>query len=621
MRSGPLPPAAAQGAGHEARNSAPADAATSSTRSSAARTLVGLEGPTPSSGVRTRGHRAGRVLAVGDVLRGRYRLTAALGRGSTGTVFEALDEHRLGLPTVNQRIAVKVLHTEITRRPELLFELRREFQHMQSLSHPNIVRVHEFDQDGDLAFFTMELLQGALLSYLLAVRNDSALNRTHALAIIRDVGAALAHAHSRGIVHGDVKPQNVFITDNGEVRVLDFGASSMLLRDARSSGFETPLDSPVATPAYASCQALEGQPADVRDDLYSFACVAYLLLAGQHPFPKHTAVEARTRRMSPRRPAGLTRRQWQALRSGLCSERDRRPSDLQRWLDSIDVRAAAEHLPPLPVLMASPPPRRAQRNLTVMVTTIVLLLAGGLWMTTDHNSLAHRATTLSAGLRHELASAGVFITRIWDEAHRGAGAAVDAVANSDSVVMATSGRMPAASDTTSSVPSADAAATRSQRSTTTTRSPDPRSSSASAPNSSAAPGAPAAAIPPPAPAASGAPTRIELAEDMIEASSVESLARVVVRRSGSLRGDVQFVWWTESGSAKAGDDFASFGARAGQMEDLKDSVELLIPIVSDLTRRQPKSFYVVIGQAGPGALLGARTRSVVIIQPANQLPP
>ena len=169
-----------------------------------------------------------REIAVGDLLRGRYRIKSVLGRGGMGTVFEAVDQYRLDLPDVDSRVAIKVLHTVVTKRPELLAELRREFLHLQSLSHPNIVRVHEYDRDGDTAFFTMEYLGGLSLGRVLSARRQVALNRPHALTMIRAVGAALAHAHDRRVVHGDLNPGNIFITDDGEVRVLDFGASHTL---------------------------------------------------------------------------------------------------------------------------------------------------------------------------------------------------------------------------------------------------------------------------------------------------------------------------------------------------------------------------------------------------------
>ena len=224
---------------------------------------------------------AARELAPGDVLRGRYVIKSVLGRGGTGIVLEAIDPYRLELPNAGQRVAIKVLHPAISQRPELLARVRREFQRLQSLSHPNIVRAYDCDRDGETTFFIMECLSGLPLSRVLSARHYLPMHRSHALSIIRAVGAALAHAHSRGVVHGDLNPGNIFITNDGEIRVLDFGAS------------------PAAAPRFASCQLLDGEPADSRDDVYALACVVYLLLSGAHPFGERTAAQARTQGLKP----------------------------------------------------------------------------------------------------------------------------------------------------------------------------------------------------------------------------------------------------------------------------------------------------------------------------------
>ena len=256
--------------------------------------------------------RTRREIAVGEVLRGRYVIKSVLGRGGTGMVFEAADLYRIDTPEAGQRVALKVLHGQVSGRPELLAELQREFQLLQSLSHPNVVRAHDFDRDGDVAFFTMELLRGLSLTGVLAARNQAPLERPLALSLVRDVGAAVAHAHSRTVVHGDLNPGNIFITNEGEVRVLDFGAAHVSEGPSLSG---TPSDlSPVATPRYASAQVLEGKRPDARDDVYSLACLAYLLLSGKHPFGEKTALEAYEQRLKPSRPAAVTGKEWRALR-------------------------------------------------------------------------------------------------------------------------------------------------------------------------------------------------------------------------------------------------------------------------------------------------------------------
>ena len=238
----------------------------------------------------------------------------------------------------------------MTKRAELFAELRREFQNLQLLSHPNIVRVYEFDRDGPLAFFTMELLNGALLSRVLLSRKPLHLDHAQSLAVIRDVGAAIAHAHSRGVVHGDINPQNIFITARGDLRVLDFGASNRLLVEP-----STPDDgikpARFATPGYASCQVLEGRPPDVRDDVFALACVAYRLLCGEHPFAESSALEARAAGSSARKPEELTRRQWRVLQEGLHWDRALRPLDVQNWMERLDLRGAAKSLPALTDLL------------------------------------------------------------------------------------------------------------------------------------------------------------------------------------------------------------------------------------------------------------------------------
>jgi serine/threonine protein kinase len=294
-----------------------------------------------------------RAPGKGDLLRGRYRVSAVLGKGGMGTVFEVFDEYRRGLPLTTQRLALKVLRREATARPDVVLSLLREFHLAQSLAHPNIVRVYEFDRDGDLAFFTMELLHGVHLNELLSMNPGEPLSPGYALAIVRDVGAALMHAHSRGVAHGDVKPDNIFITEHGGVRMLDFG-SAHAVGGGRDALPAVRHRTPVATLRFASCEVLEGRAPNELDDLYSLACVAYMLLSGKHPYESRTALAARKLRLRAARPPGISWRQWRALRAGLSRERDRRPPDLQAWLNRLDIMAAVPSLPPLSVLKARP---------------------------------------------------------------------------------------------------------------------------------------------------------------------------------------------------------------------------------------------------------------------------
>lgn len=534
--------------------------------------------PTPKSSS------AVREVAIGDVLRGRYWVRGVLGRGGMGAVFEAVDEYRLDLPSTSQRIAIKVLHRAVTHRQELLTKLQREFQHLQLLSHPNIVRVHEFDRDGENAFFTMELLNGVLLSSVLNARNPIALPRPYALTIMRDVGAALSHAHSRGVMHGDVNPQNIFITNDGELRVLDFGASHKLLRPSRADDYELSQRAPVATAGYASCQLLEGQQPDTRDDLFAFACVAYVLLSGRHPFPDRSAVEARAQALRLRRPPRLTDRQWRALRQGLAWERDRRPSDVRQWLDKFDLTGAAAHLPLLPILAEAPPPRKRKAVLAVAgIMMLVVLALGGYWAATEHDSLA----------RHLMD---------WSSRAQSVRGATPASPVGPVTVVAQQPALPT------------------PRSTHTAAASAPRNSDTSPVLSTPLPTLTGAAVvtqpstqEQSAQAGTVWPTRVEMAADTVDVQGSETMARVIVRRRGYLHGDTHFTWWTESGTAKPGRDFAAVTPRVEYIGNGIGSVSLSIP-VSDAPRTRAKSFYVVIDRTDTGASLGARTLTMVTLR-------
>ncbi len=275
-----------------------------------------------------------------DVLRDRYELTSILGRGSTGTVYKAVDRHRAHLDPSARCVAVKVLKLNYQDRPDELAQLEREFHEAQSLSHPNVVSVFDLDRDGNVYFIVMELLEGELLADILKRLDGQPMARHYALGIISSVGAALAHAHRRGVVHADLKPRNIMITTTGEVRVLDFGfARDRPLELHTASGLN---DGPAAAPAYASVERVNGSDPHPSDDVYSLACIAYELLSGRHPFGGRSAPLARAHGRAPQRIPGLAGKQQQALQRALLWTRGERRIDVVELLAGIGLWRGAE---------------------------------------------------------------------------------------------------------------------------------------------------------------------------------------------------------------------------------------------------------------------------------------
>ena len=310
----------------------------------------------------------------GRVLANRYTLIRLLGSGGMGRVFKALDWQRRDLPEPDRHVALKILRQEAGGGSKLFADLRREFYCAQSLSHPNIVKVFELVQEGDVGFFTMELLSGELLSTRLKRTCPQPPSRQFAWSVIRDIGSGVAHAHSRHVVHGDLKPQNIMVTRSGEIRILDFGASGSLRAVTSESAHALQRDLiPMVTPAYTCCELLDGQRADPRDDLFALACLSYELLSGNHPFQGRSSVAARKDMMMPPRPPDLTHQQWRMLQQGLAWRREDRAIEVSDWLANLGVEAAARG-PQRPRLKMSARTRRVVLGVGLLGSLGVVLM-------------------------------------------------------------------------------------------------------------------------------------------------------------------------------------------------------------------------------------------------------
>lgn len=539
-------------------------------------------------------NREQRHSCAGELLRGRYRLGRVLERDAIGTVYEAVDQDRLDLSERRRKTAIKVLHKDISARVDLYNELRLAFQDLQSLSHPNILRVHEFDRDGDTVFFSMELLSGLPLSAVLSNRDQLPLERTHATTIIREVGDAILYAHSRGVAHGDIRPHNIFVTDEGEIRVLGFGVLRSAPADFRASEFNSNQQPFVAPTVCASDQALEEHRPEESDDVYGIACLACVLWTGYHPFNNLSAAEARALRLKPQRPPGLTYQKWDALRSALNFEREQRPFDLAKWLRQIVQHQGVKRLPILSVLVTPPHPQRRFAAGGAMIVLIALGAAVGVWTYLHFESVAGVVATLDTQARPAATVADLRVTRMSDAVREStAGANANPGVGQSTVALSTPALEPLANTAT------------------TPALPPPPTTIASGAHIQA--GTPAATAPPTPP--NNSPSRIELASETTEVSNNAPTALVPVRRRGNLLREATFIWWTETGTAKAGADFDPVAPRIETIKAGQDRINLQIPIVSDPKRRQTKNFFVVIDQPGPHVLLGPRTAAKVSILP------
>jgi serine/threonine-protein kinase len=233
-----------------------------------------------------------------------YRPLRVLGRGGMGVVFEA--EHL----TLGKRVVVKLLHPELTARPDLVDRVRLEAQALARLPHPHLVDVYDFGLTPEgRPYMVMERLEGRTLREELARRG--CIPWPEAVGFVRDALAGLAAAHGVGVVHRDVKLDNLFVCDTGPsgrrvVKVLDFGIAKVLRPGAR--GAPAPLAYPteegalLGTPRFLSPEQAAGKRVDARTDVYAAGVVLYTLVAGRGPFQHLTRVIDLVRAHAEERP-------------------------------------------------------------------------------------------------------------------------------------------------------------------------------------------------------------------------------------------------------------------------------------------------------------------------------
>ena len=283
-------------------------------------------------------------VSIGSVINDRFSLEKLLGRGGMGEVYLATDKRKLEAQDKNPYVALKVLGDNFKHHPQAFIALQREARKTQELAHPNIVTVYDFDRQGDTVYLTMEAMTGKPMDE--EIRSDIR-PLDEAVHMIFQCSNGLAYAHKKDLVHSDLKPGNLFLTDDGNVKLLDFGIarafkSGKELEDKDHAGNDTVFDAGelgALTPAYASLEMIEGEEPHPSDDVYALGLIAYELLTGKHPFDKKMASKAKEEGMAAEKIPGLNKQQWKAIESALAFERENRIQHAQEFLDIFTAKS------------------------------------------------------------------------------------------------------------------------------------------------------------------------------------------------------------------------------------------------------------------------------------------
>ena len=280
--------------------------------------------------------------ALPDVLAGRYHLERLLGAGGMGAVYRARDllHEQFGDP--DPYIALKILSEEFAESPDASALLYSEFALTRRLRHDNVVRAHTFEVDTDCqrAFITMEYMRGLTLDKLLCER-PLGLPWQELRDIVLPLLDTLAYAHRRGVLHGDLKPSNVMLSEDG-LRLFDFGLGQAEEGTLPGLPHLSRERFHAWTPGYAAPELLEGQPLSASADVYGVACVIYELAGGKHPFRRLPSTQARDEHLERelRAPANLPQHGWQALRTALSFNPAERTITAQQLRDALGATSS-----------------------------------------------------------------------------------------------------------------------------------------------------------------------------------------------------------------------------------------------------------------------------------------
>ncbi len=291
------------------------------------------------------------AVMTGAILAGQYALEASVGQGGMATVFRA---RRLRDGAV---VAVKVLREPYADDRELVERFQREAHAASSLVHPNVVRVLDSGQDGDVHFIVMEYVCGEDLKTHL--RRNGPLSPERAAQVASEVCAALEYAHGQGIVHRDIKPQNILLGEDGQVRVTDFGIARAL-----SSATITETGTVLGSVHYLSPEQARGEPVTTASDLYALGCVLYEMVTGRLPFDGDSPIAVALKHLyeEPPAPRQLNPQVPSWLEGVIRRAMAKRPEDRYGSAAEMreDLERRAEHWREGPTVLLAPP-RAARR--------------------------------------------------------------------------------------------------------------------------------------------------------------------------------------------------------------------------------------------------------------------
>ncbi len=296
---------------------------------------------------------------------GRYQIVSELGRGAMGVVYQAHD------PQIDRIIALKVLRDDRVTSEDFVKRFLKEAMAVGRLSHPGIVTVYDIGQDHGSVYIAMEYLEGTPLNELMESRKFS-------YEEIADIGSqvarALHYAHQKGIIHRDIKPPNIIITPDGQIKVTDFGIARIEDPDAHQM---TQAGEILGTPVYMSPEQVKGHLVDGRSDIYSLGIILYEMVTGERPFGgSNLAAIFRSITLDQAKPPSiLDTGVPQSLSALIMKSIDREPEN--RFPSGEELAKSLKNCLNQPAGARATRPQKSSGNVLLLVALVLILIAGG----------------------------------------------------------------------------------------------------------------------------------------------------------------------------------------------------------------------------------------------------
>jgi serine/threonine-protein kinase len=324
---------------------------------------------------------------------GRYSIDRELGRGGMGVVYLAREVH------LDRSVAIKLLPPDRSADPELRARFLREARLAAKLSHPNIIPIHSVEETAGFVFYVMAFIDGETLAHRVRIRGP--LSSSDGARVLREVAWALGYAHGQGLVHRDVKPDNILLESaSGRVLVADFGIAAALSRGADDS--RDAATNVAGTPEFMSPEQVLGKPLDARSDLYGLGATAFFIFSGRFPFEGRTATEILAKQVTEPAPPlaslglAVPRKLSALVDRCLAKNPEHRPANAMVLAEQLGV--SLDQRKELPVALRGFVKRAGRMNGLGTLVGGGALLVGAISVSSVFGSAAGFATMIGGGM-------------------------------------------------------------------------------------------------------------------------------------------------------------------------------------------------------------------------------